>query len=67
MMMTKKTQHDLVAVAVEVTFDPSFLRKMTTVNDLVVALAVAVALVVVLVEVTIYSSSLWKTQKKNPS
>jgi len=83
-MMTKKTQHDLVvAVAVEVTFDPSFLRKMTTVNDLVVVVEVMIDpsslwkmqktrttvndLVVAVVEVTIYSASLWKTQKKNPS
>jgi len=60
MMMTKKTQHDL-----EVMIGPSSQWKMqkttTTVHDLVVVVPVAA------VEVTIYSSCLWKTQKKNPS
>jgi len=45
--------------------DPSSQWKMqkttTTVHDLVVVVPVAA------VEVTIYSSCLWKTQKKNPS
>jgi len=55
MMMTKKTQHDL-----EVSFLWKMQKTTTTVHDLVVV-------PVVPVEVTIYSSCLWKTQKKNPS